>query len=143
MPTALSYDISEDAKIVLANIERIEQAITYVRMPFRSQFSFGPYRCRARVLGNANRFAVALTIFAGRVPFTAENRAARKALLELSGLEAANAGTLAIMADNWAIVTARFAVLEEPRREIVCEAILRRLVELRPSLDTIAKITIR
>ncbi|MEO0410237.1 MAG: hypothetical protein AAF221_00175 [Pseudomonadota bacterium] len=141
MTMALSYDITGDASAILQNIERAQQAISYVRLPFKSQFSFGPYRCRARVLGNADRFAVALTIFAGRVPFTAENRAARTALLGLRGTDMASSGSLEIMSDNWAIVKTRFAVLQPPRRETVSEALMSRLTLLRPGLDALARET--
>lgn len=143
MTMALSYDISKDAANILQNIEHAQHAISYVRLPFKSQFSFGPYRCRARILGNASRFAVALTIFAGRVPYSAENRVARAALLTSRDLTMAQAGTLEIMSDNWAIVTTRFAVLQPPHRQTVCEALIGRLATLRPALDGVAQHTVR
>ncbi|MEM7568585.1 MAG: hypothetical protein AAF337_02200 [Pseudomonadota bacterium] len=142
MTMALSYDLSEDAATILQNIEVAQHAITYVRLPFKSQFSFGPYRCRARILGNAERFAIALTIFAGRVPYTAEDRDGRKALLKSRGIAMANAGALEIMSDNWAIVKTRFAVLQPPTRQTVCVALGAKLGQLRPALDAVAGHTI-
>lgn len=133
----------QEANAFLSRLAQAEHAITYARLPFKSQFSFGQFRCRARVLGNAERFAIALTVFIGRIPFSAENRTLRQALLQLDGTRLANAAAiLEIKSDNWAIASARFPVIASPTRHNLSLALANKLMQIYPSLEAIRSTTI-
>lgn len=132
-----------DAEAFLSRLSAAEDAIYFARLPFKTQFSFGKFRCRARVLGNRQRFAIALSIFIGRIPYSAENRALRRAMLELDGLNLANgAAKLGIKADNWAIASLRFAVLAEPSRMNLSYALTSKLMQVEPALAAVQAQTI-
>lgn len=143
MPTNLYRTDEQHADAFLNRLADAEHAITYARLPFKSQFSFGDFRCRARVLGNSTRFAIALSIFIGRIPFSAENRALRRALLEMDGQKLANgAATLEIKSDNWAIAAVRFPIMAEPTRVNLGVALNAKLMQLQPALLAMRTATI-
>lgn len=133
----------QQADAFLSRLAAADKAITYARLPFKSQFSFGPFRCRARVLGNSGRFAVALSVFIGRIPFSAENRALRHALLDMDATRLANGnGMLEIKSDNWAIASVRFPVLAAPTRTNLSIALSHKLMQLYPALSAVRSHTI-
>lgn len=143
MPINLYRTDGAQADAFLSRLADANDAIIYARLPFKSQFSFGGFRCRARVLGNRSRFAIALSVFIGRIPYSAENRTLRHALLEMDGRALANgAGTLEIKSDNWAIAAARFPVMAEPTRENLSGALAAKLMQLSPAMVAMRNATI-
>jgi len=143
MVTNLYRADANEARAFLNRLAQAEHAITYARLPMKTQFSFGDFRCRARILGNRQRFAIALSVFIGRVPFSAENRALRQGLLDMDGLKMANgAANLEIKSDNWAIASIRFPIIAEPTRTNVCVALTSKLIQIHPALNAMRVATI-
>ncbi|MEM6681773.1 MAG: hypothetical protein AAF607_05995 [Pseudomonadota bacterium] len=143
MVTNLYRADAYDADAFIGRLAQAEHAITYAQLPMKTQFSFGAFRCRARVLGNRQRFAIALSVFIGRIPFSAENRALRHALLDMDGTKiSGGAAKFEIKSDNWVIASVRFPVIAEPTRVNLSIALTSRLMQVQPALDAMRMATI-
>jgi hypothetical protein len=82
-------------------------------------------------------------VFIGRIPFSAENRALRHALLDMDSTRLANGnGTLEIKSDNWVIASVRFPVLAAPTRTNLSIALSHKLMQLHPALSAVRSHTI-
>jgi len=143
MVTNLYRADAYDTDAFIGRLAQAEHAITYARLPMKTQFSFGDFRCRARILGNRQRFAIALSVFIGRIPFSAENRSLRHALLDMDDTKVAGgAAKLEIKSDNWVMASVRFPVIAEPTRVNLSIALTHKLMQVQPALNAMRTVTI-